>query len=255
MAAELFSSMYFRTSIGGARDQDLSCYWLTVWNKTLNQLSYVCTLLIHTLSKRPSVVDNHRIRTFPYISYNYLHCIYPIFHHMYRSRATLYSYWWCYLHDHPTRMYITVTVNWLFQRSNIGLKLFTSPWVMALQKSMQQFSSEKDTTSKRSILVPWTLSYEFEVFLFRLSFSVPSWMIALKMFVVCKRNISTLLIVHCITYYREVASTHGGWIPRWGDYLVVGMSGRVWVLRGWVPGVGMSRGDYSEVSIQGWVCS
>ena len=126
---------------------------------------------------------------------------------------------------------------------------------MASQKSMQQFSSEKDTTSKRSILVPWRLSYEFQVFLFRLSSSVPSWMIPLKMFVVCKRNISTLLIVHCITYYREVASTHGGWIPRWGEYLVVGMSGRVWVLRGWVPGVGMSRGEYSEVSIQGWVCS
>ena len=51
------------------------------------------------------------------------------------------------------------------------------------KKSMQQFSSEKDTTSKRSILVPWTLSYEFQVFRFRLSSSVPSWMISLKMFV------------------------------------------------------------------------
>ena len=158
---------------------------------------------------------------------------------MYRSRATLYSYWWCYLHDHPTRMYITVTVNWLFQRSNIGLKLFTSPWVMASQKSMQQFSSEKDTTSKRSILVPWMLSYEFEVFLFRLSSSVPSWIIPLKMFVVCKRNISTLLIVHCINYYREVASTHGGWINRRGEYF------------GWVCSGGF---EYSGVEYLGWVC-
>ena len=73
-------------------------------------------------------------------SHNLQLFIYLIFEHMYKSRTTLYSYWWCYLHDHPTRMYITVTMNWL---SNAQTLVGNFLQVMALQKSMRQFSFEK----------------------------------------------------------------------------------------------------------------